>query len=95
MPCKAYSVSNSTSYTPQGTHDTSPDTGFERGVDVSREFSPHKNERSPARRATPAEAGVSAQAHADLVLEVNRLRESLDQTQSMFDVVQTRLQVLE
>ena len=84
-----------TSYTPRGTRATSPDTGFDRGVDVFVEVSPHGTERSPDHRATPAEAGVSAQEHADLVLEMNRLRESLAQTQSTLDAVQTRLQVLE
>ena len=84
-----------TSYAPLGTHATEPDTGFDRGVDVSGEFSPHGTERSPAHRATPAEAGVSTQEHADLVLKVNRLRESLAQTQSTLDAVQTLLHVLE
>ena len=43
-----------TSYTPLGTHATSPDTGYGHGDDVSGESSPHGTERSPAHRATPA-----------------------------------------
>ena len=74
-------LQTSTSYTPRGTHATSPDTGFGNGGDVSGESSPHETERSLAHRATPAESGVSAQAHADLVHEVNSLRERLAQTQ--------------
>ena len=38
---------------------------------------------------------VLATAHADLVHEVNRLRETLAQTQSALEAMQTRLQVLE
>ena len=57
-----------TSYTPMGTHVTKPDTGFDHGGDISGESSPHGTERSLAHRATSAEAGVSTQAHADLVL---------------------------
>ena len=41
------------------------------------------------------EAGVSAQVHADLVHEVNRMRETLALTQSVLEAVQTRLKVLE
>ena len=63
-----------TSYMPLDTHDTSLDTGVDHGGDVSGESSPHETGCYPALRATPAEAGVSTQAHADLVLEVNRLR---------------------
>ena len=85
----------STSYRPLDARATSPDTNYGHGDDFSRESSPHGTERSLAHRSTSAEAGVSAQAHADLVLEVNRLRESLAQTQSTLDAVQTRLQVLE
>ena len=83
-----------TTYRPPDTHTTEPDTAVERGGDVSGESSPHRTERSLAHRATPVEAGVSAQAQADLVLEVNRLRETLSQAQSTLDAVQTRLQVL-
>ena len=48
----------------------------DHGGDLFGEFYPHETERSTAHRATPAEAGVSAQDHADLILDVNRLRES-------------------
>ena len=78
-----------------GNRATSPDTSWDHGDDVSGELSPHGTERSLAHQATPVEAGVSAQAHADLILEVNRLRETFTQTQSLLDAVQTRLQVLE
>ena len=39
-------------------------------------------------------ADVSAQVHADVVLEMNRPRESLAQTQSALEAAQTRLKVL-
>ena len=84
-----------TSYMPLDTHDTSLDTGVDHGGDVSGESSPHGTERSPAHQATPVEAGVSAQVHADLVHEVNRMRETLALTQSVLEAVQTRLKVLE
>ena len=80
---------------PLCTHATEPDTDYGHGDDVSVEYFSHNIERFPDRRETPAEAGVSAQAHANLVLEVNRLRKSLAQTQSTIDAVQTRHQVLE
>ena len=41
------------------------------------------------------EAGVLAQVQTDLVHGVNRLRETLADTQSALEAVQTRLQVLE
>lgn len=66
-----------TSYTTKDTNATSPDTGVDHGDDVSREASSHGTEGSPARQATPAEAGVSAQAHAELLHEVKQLRETL------------------
>ena len=84
-----------TSCTTRNTQATEPDTGFDRGDDDSGEASPHGTERSLVYYATPAETGVSVQVHADLVLEVNHLHETLDQTQSALEAMQKRLQMLE
>ena len=84
-----------TSYTTQDTHATELDTDFDCGDGASVEASLHETECSLAHRTTPAEVNVSSQAHADLVLEACRIRESLTQTQSELEAVQTRLQVLE
>ena len=84
-----------TSYMTQDTHATLPDTGFDRGDDASGEASPHGTKGSLAHRAAPVEAGVSAKAHAELVHEVKCLRETLAQTQSTLETMQTKLQVLE
>ncbi|CAI5737340.1 unnamed protein product [Peronospora farinosa] len=54
---------------------TLPDTGFDHGGDASAVDAPHGTVGSPAHRAKPEEAGVSAQAHAELVQEVRSLRE--------------------
>ena len=74
---------------------TSPDTDFHRADNGLGEASSHGTECSPAHRATPVEAGVSKQVHADLVLELNCVRETLDQTQSALEAVQTNLQMME
>ena len=79
------------SYTMLGNRATSPDTGFASGDDASGEVSPHGNGGSHVRPAMPGVDDVSATAHADLVNKVNHLRETLDQTQSAPEAVQTRL----
>lgn len=73
----------------------SPHTGFDRGDDASQAVVSHGTGGSLAHRATPVEAGVSAQAHGELVQEVKSLRETLAQTQSTLDAVLTRLRVVE
>ena len=84
-----------TSSTTLSSRDTLIDTGHDRGDDASGEVSPHGTEGSHARQVTPEAADVSATAYADLVHEVNRLRETLAQTHSALEAVHTCLQVLE
>ena len=91
-----------TSFQTPGAHATSLDTGFDRDDDASEAVAPHGTEGSLAHRATPVEAGTSVQAHtelekahAELVQEVQGLRETLAQTQSASDAMLARLQAVE
>ena len=82
-------------YTPQNAHATTPDKSVGCDGDASGELYLLGADCSPAHRATSAEADVSAHVHANMVHEVNQLRETLAKTKSAFEAVQTRLQVLE
>ena len=81
------------SFTFQGAHVTSPD--IDHGDNASGEASPHINKGSFPRRATLAKTGVSTQARAEFVYEVQYLCELLDQTQSTLEAVQIRLHTLD
>ena len=84
-----------TSFQTQGTPATLPGTGIGHDDDVVSVVSRHETDDSHAHRAASVVAGVPAEDHARLVLEVNGLRETLGKTQSMLDAVLTRLQALE
>ena len=55
-----------TSYTPRDTDATSSNTGADRGDDSSGAGSSHGAEDTPAHRSTLVQAGISAQARAEL-----------------------------
>ena len=73
------------SFQTQGIHATSADTGIEICDDAASEASTHGIASSLARRATQEGVAVSAQAHKDLVSEVERLRESYAHVQTALD----------
>ena len=84
-----------TSFPTQGTHATSPDTGYGHDDDAFEATAPRGTGGSHAHRATPVEVGVTVQAHAELVEEVKDLREKLSQTQSAHDATLKRLEAME
>uniref|UniRef100_M4BM03 Uncharacterized protein n=1 Tax=Hyaloperonospora arabidopsidis (strain Emoy2) TaxID=559515 RepID=M4BM03_HYAAE len=73
------------SFHTQGIHVTSSNTDIDLCEDAASEVSPHGTVSSLARQATQEEVDVSAQAHADLVPEVKRLRESFAHVQTALD----------
>ena len=79
----------------QGTPSTSPYTAIGHEDDVIVVTSQHGTGGSLAHYKTPVSAGMSAAAHADLVHEVNSLRETLKQIQRTLDAVQDRLLTFE
>ena len=73
------------------THATSPDTGFDHGVDDVEESFPRGADGSHACRATPEAVGVSAEEHAEVLRKLKSLRETVVQNQRFSDETQTRL----